>query len=108
VEKYPEPGVLLDNFGDSSVNFRCLIWTNDIDNWLKIKSELSTGIYNALNEANITIPFPQRDLHVISWPGNPSSEDAPSTDTGANNSQEAPKTPDPSTDDPSQDSNHKS
>ena len=67
VISYPAPAVLLDGFGDSSVDFRCLIWTNDIDNWLKIKSELSTDIYNALNEANITIPFPQRDIHVVSW-----------------------------------------
>ncbi|GJM30833.1 MAG: hypothetical protein DHS20C17_34680 [Cyclobacteriaceae bacterium] len=67
VEKYPEPAVLLDGFGDSSVDFRCLIWTTDIDHWLRIKSELSTQIYDALNEADITIPFPQRDLHVVSW-----------------------------------------
>jgi small-conductance mechanosensitive channel len=71
VENYPAPAVLLDGFGDSSIDFRCLIWTTDIDNWLKIKSELSTSIYNALNEANITIPFPQRDLHVISWKAGP-------------------------------------
>ena len=67
VENYPAPAVLLDGFGDNSVDFRCLIWTIDIDNWLSIKSELSTSIYNALNEANITIPFPQRDIHVVSW-----------------------------------------
>lgn len=67
VENYPPPAVLLDGFGDSSVDFRCLIWTVDIDNWLSIKSQLSTSIYNALNEANITIPFPQVDLHVVSW-----------------------------------------
>ncbi len=67
VQNYPLPAVLLDGFGDSSVDFRCLIWTTDIDNWLRIRSELSTSIYNALNEAEITIPFPQRDLHVVSW-----------------------------------------
>ena len=67
VENYPSPAVLLDGFGDSSIDFRCLIWTTDIDNWLSIKSQLSTSIYNALNEAKISIPFPQRDIHVVSW-----------------------------------------
>ncbi len=65
--KYPAPAVLLDGFGDNSVDFRLLIWTNDIDNLLRIRSELSTSIYNALDEAGISIPFPQRDLHIVSW-----------------------------------------
>ena len=73
VEDYPSPAVLLDGFGDSSIDFRCLIWTTDIDNWLSIKSQLSTSIYNALNEANISIPFPQRDIHVVSWDAKPVS-----------------------------------
>ena len=74
VEAYPEPAVLLDGFGDSSIDFRCLIWTVDIDHWLKIKSEISTQIYDALNEAGITIPFPQRDLHIVSWKADTPSE----------------------------------
>lgn len=82
VESYPEPAVLLDGFGDSSVDFRCLIWTVDIDHWLKIKSEISTQIYNALKEADITIPFPQRDLHIVSWNANmPSLENTKNTNS---------------------------
>lgn len=67
VMKYPTPAVLLDGFGDSSVDFRLLFWTSDIDNWLRTRSDLSTSIYNALDEAGISIPFPQRDLHIVSW-----------------------------------------
>ena len=67
VLKRPAPAVLLDGFGDNSVDFRLLFWTSDIDNWLTTRSELSTNIYNALDEAGISIPFPQRDIHVISW-----------------------------------------
>lgn len=67
VLKYPAPAVLLDGFGDNSVDFRLLIWTSDIDNWLITRSELSANIYNALDEAGIGIPFPQRDLHITSW-----------------------------------------
>jgi potassium efflux system protein len=86
VEQYPEPGVLLDGFGDSSVDFRCLIWTSDIDHWLRIKRELSTQIYNALNDAKITIPFPQRDLHIVSWTTQQNSNvEIPTSETGADN-----------------------
>jgi small-conductance mechanosensitive channel len=67
VLKYPPPSVLVDGFGDNSVDFRLLIWTLDIDNWLNTRSELSASIYNALDEAGISIPFPQRDLHIVSW-----------------------------------------
>jgi small-conductance mechanosensitive channel len=67
VLKYPTPAVLMDGFGDNSVDFRLLFWTSDIDNWLRTRSDLSTSIYNALDEAGISIPFPQRDLHIVSW-----------------------------------------
>ena len=95
VENYPAPAVLLDGFGDSSVDFRCLIWTNDIDNWLRIKSELSTSIYDALNEAEISIPFPQRDIHVVSW-----NAETPMDNTNAKPGNDPSKTTDSENDQP--------
>ena len=65
--KLPKPMVLFDGLGDSSINFRMLFWTSDIDSWLATKSEILTGVYNALAKAGIEIPFPQRDLHIRSW-----------------------------------------
>jgi small-conductance mechanosensitive channel len=65
--KIPQPMVLFNGFGDSSLNFRCLFWTADIDNWLRTKSEVTHAIYQALNDNGIEIPFPQRDLHIRSW-----------------------------------------
>ena len=97
VENYPAPAVLLDGFGDSSIDFRCLIWTTDIDNWLRIKSQLSTSIYNALNEAGISIPFPQRDVHVVSWEAKsvpeqnlPAETDSPPSEDDSNNDPDNP------------------
>ena len=55
-------------FGASSLDFRLLVWTADFDNFLRLRSELSTATHDALKEAGITIPFPQRDLHVKSLP----------------------------------------
>ncbi len=65
--RLPKPLVLFDGFGDSSLNFRMLFWTSDIDVWMATRSEIMTAVYDALAAAKIEIPFPQRDLHIRSW-----------------------------------------
>ncbi|WNJ17884.1 mechanosensitive ion channel domain-containing protein [Pontibacter sp. G13] len=62
----PEPLVLFNDLGDSSLDFRLLFWTDQQSRWTIIKSEVIFKIYDTLNEANIEIPFPQRDLHIRS------------------------------------------
>ncbi len=64
--KLPKPMVLFQEFGDSSLNFSLRFWVSDIDDWLIIKSDITTSVYHALQKAKIEIPFPQRDLHVRS------------------------------------------
>jgi small-conductance mechanosensitive channel len=64
VIKTPAPLILLDNFGDSSLNFRILCWVSDIDNWLTIKSVLMSTIFEEFYKQDIKIPFPQTDLHI--------------------------------------------
>jgi small-conductance mechanosensitive channel len=61
----PEPQSLFKEFGDSSLNFEIRVWTAD-PMWLQVSSDIMTNINAALAEAGITIPFPQRDLHVKS------------------------------------------
>ncbi|MBS2099751.1 mechanosensitive ion channel domain-containing protein [Carboxylicivirga linearis] len=63
VMKNPSPFIIFKGFGDSSLDFRVMFWTH-FDEGLKIKSEVGVAIDNAFKEANITIPFPQRDLHI--------------------------------------------
>ncbi len=60
----PEPNVLFDNFGDSSLDFVVNFYVNDAFAVQKIKSDLRFEIDKKFRENNITIPFPQRDLHV--------------------------------------------
>ncbi len=60
----PEPMVLFQGFGDSSLNFRILFWCKNRDNWVILRSEVMEKIYRLLKEAKIEIPFPQRDLHI--------------------------------------------
>lgn len=64
--KDPKPVVLLNKFGDSSLDFRLLFWTENFDEWVRIRSEVIFKIYSALKEAGIEIPFPQRDFHLRS------------------------------------------
>jgi small-conductance mechanosensitive channel len=59
----PEPIALFEEFGDSSLNFRLLFWVYFEDGFIT-KSDVAIGIYNIFNENNISIPFPQIDLHV--------------------------------------------
>ena len=62
--KEPEPLVLFNDLGESSLDFRLLFWTDNYDKWIIIKSEITFKIYDALTEEGIKIPFPQRDLHI--------------------------------------------
>lgn len=61
----PEPYVLFNEFGDSSLGFELRCYT-DSNDWLIILSDLHVEVYHALHEAGIEIPFPQRDLHIKS------------------------------------------
>ncbi len=60
----PEPSVQFLEFGDSSLNFDLLVWINDASHQYFVKSALNFAIVKAFREQGITIPFPQRDLHI--------------------------------------------
>jgi small-conductance mechanosensitive channel len=45
-----------------------LFWTNDFDNWIKLKSDVLKDIYKAFAENEIQIPFPQQDIYIKSVP----------------------------------------
>ncbi|MEI7627339.1 MAG: mechanosensitive ion channel domain-containing protein [Bacteroidota bacterium] len=62
--EFPKPAVLLHEFSSSSVNFRVLVWTNDFDSWAALKSAVLLEIFDCFKKNNITIPFPQQDIHV--------------------------------------------
>ena len=62
----PEPTVQFLEFGDSSLNFDLLVWINDASHQYIIRSDLNFAVVKAFREQGITIPFPQRDLHIQS------------------------------------------
>jgi small-conductance mechanosensitive channel len=64
IHKYPEPIVLFQQFGESSLDFELRCFVKDTDYYLTAKSELHFAIDKAFREESIEIPFPQRDLHM--------------------------------------------
>jgi len=62
----PDPIVIFRDFGDSSLDFELRCWTKDFDLWFTISSELRFKINQIFTENGITIPFPQRDIHIKS------------------------------------------
>ena len=64
----PAPRALFMGFGDSSLDFELRVRIHRIDRRFSVHSDINFLIDAAFREAGITIPFPQRDLHVISYP----------------------------------------
>ena len=63
-EKRPV-SVVFDDFGDNSVNLFVTYWVL-VDEKFAKTGQVKEAIYNTLNANNIEIPFPQRDIHIIS------------------------------------------
>jgi small conductance mechanosensitive channel len=61
----PKPQVGLQEFGDSSVNIGCRYWI-PTTKYFQTLCAINLAIYKALNAAKITIPFPQRDVRIVS------------------------------------------
>ena len=64
IKTTPAPVVRFMEFGDSSLNFQLLFWCTDLFNAESIKSDIRLKVDKLFKENNITIPFPQRDLHI--------------------------------------------
>jgi small-conductance mechanosensitive channel len=61
----PKPDVLFKEFGDSSLNFALRVWIPTPMGRLRITSDLNYAIDKAFRENNVTIPFPQQDVHFF-------------------------------------------
>lgn len=69
--KDPEPAVALAELADSSVNIAVRPWVNSGDYWT-VRSDMLERVKNAFDQNGISIPYPQRDLHVYHEKGNAS------------------------------------
>jgi len=64
----PAPVVLFMGFGESSLQFELRVWVGSVDVRLPTYSSLHADIDRRFRRQGITIPFPQRDLHLKSMP----------------------------------------
>jgi small conductance mechanosensitive channel len=63
IHKDPEPFVGLISMGDSSVNLVTRVWVNAPDFW-PVFFSINEQMKKAFDNKGISIPFPQRDVHI--------------------------------------------
>ena len=61
----PEPTVIFTDFGDSSLDFKLVFTINDSFKAQFPKSDVRFEIDKLFREHQVSIPFPQRDIHII-------------------------------------------
>ena len=61
----PTPQIGIEAFADSSVNIGMRYWV-PTKQYFQTMYQANLAVYNALDQAGITIPFPQRDVHMLS------------------------------------------
>lgn len=63
----PEPGARLLTFGENGMHLELRAWIEDPEAGVNnVRSELNLAIWRAFRSHGITIPYPQRDVHVVS------------------------------------------
>lgn len=68
IKEDPEPKVYFLEFGDSALTMRLVARTHDFKDQWAITEEVRMGIWQALYDHDVAIPFPQRDLWIRNWP----------------------------------------
>lgn len=64
VEKTPEPIIRFSDFGESSLDFTILFWSNEVFRIENVKSDIRVKIFELFHDNAIEIPFPQRVVHT--------------------------------------------
>lgn len=64
IHQDPEPQVLVTALADSSVNLNLRFWT-DAGNYWALLFDMNKAAKQRLDAEGITIPFPQRDVHIF-------------------------------------------
>jgi potassium-dependent mechanosensitive channel len=89
----PAPGVSLESFGDSSLNFVLRCFLPNLDNRGTVIHELHMGIDRAFQAAGIEMPYPQHDVHVRTFDVPPAALQSAVTPSVARPPVGSPRTP---------------
>ncbi len=65
VRAEPAPQVMVTELADSAVNINLRCWTESGNYW-GLRFDLARGAKECLDREGVTIPFPQRDVHIVS------------------------------------------
>lgn len=58
---------MLKNFADSGIELELRVWIGDPEQGPdSVRSDINLAIWRAFKQHDITIPYPQRDLHIKS------------------------------------------
>ncbi len=68
VLREPAPCALFMGYGDSAINFELRVWPNHINQAAQVKNDLAAAVYDAINAAGMSFPFPQREVRVLRDP----------------------------------------
>jgi small conductance mechanosensitive channel len=63
IHKEPSPQIVVGELGDNSVNFNMRTWCDTADYW-GVYFDMQENVKLAFDKEGISIPFPQRDVHV--------------------------------------------
>jgi len=62
----PEPLVVVGNLGESSIDLVVRVWCNSGDYWV-LKWDMLKTVKQTFDKKEISIPYPQRDVHLIQY-----------------------------------------
>ncbi len=68
IVRSPKPNCRFIDFGDSSLQFELLFWSKNRFRIEDVKSDVRFMINSEFAKNNITVPFPQRDIHIKTNP----------------------------------------
>lgn len=63
IQQAPAPFMAVSALADSSVNIVVRVWVNAPDFW-PVHFAMNEQVYKSFAQAGLTIPFPQRDVHI--------------------------------------------
>jgi small-conductance mechanosensitive channel len=52
-------------YGDSSINFELRVWPGQFSQTAQVRSDLASAVYDAVNAAGMSFPFPQREVRLL-------------------------------------------
>ena len=68
------PLVRFQEFADSALNFALVVWIKNVIKIRQINSDLHHEVFEKLAQEEITIAFPQRDVHIYENPNKPAKK----------------------------------